>query len=441
LKKILNVNLPFTPGKFPFYYGWVIVVFATIATIMSIPGQTMGVSVYTDHLIDSLGITRNELSLAYLLGTVASSLVLPYAGRLLDQIGARAMTVIASIGLTMSIMALASTPYLHSWFDATSLAKNYSSIFSMLLCALVFFGMRQFGQGQLTVIARTIIARWFEARRGLVMGVSGMFTAFGFGIAPYFLNNLIDLSGGWQQSLWWLTLPLVAMAIIGWAFFRDHPEECGLKPDGTSTISRPPSMVKVRFAPQDHTLAEAKKTSAFWVFNFGLMGQSLLITAVTFHIAYIGQAQGLDRSASFAIFLPLAIVATSVHLLAGYLSDFISLKYPLILLQAGLILGLVSLTQLATPLGYFCAVVGFATSSGLYSLLVGVSWPRFFGKKHLGSIAGYNMAWLVFGSALGPFLFSFGENLFGSFTATTLALIALPASVMIAAAVLLKSEH
>jgi hypothetical protein len=35
---------------------------------MSIPGQTMGVSVFTDILIEKLGISRLNLSLTYMVG-------------------------------------------------------------------------------------------------------------------------------------------------------------------------------------------------------------------------------------------------------------------------------------------------------------------------------------------------------------------------------------
>jgi predicted MFS family arabinose efflux permease len=39
-------------------------------------------------------------------------------------------------------------------------------------------------------------------------------------------------------------------------------------------------------------------------------------------------------------------------------------------------------------------------------VLIGVTWPRFFGLKNLGAISGFSMSWTVIGSALGPFLFS-----------------------------------
>ena len=51
MKKINNwAEFPFAPAGSPIFYGWVIVIVATIGKIASIPGQTIGVGVFTDSL-------------------------------------------------------------------------------------------------------------------------------------------------------------------------------------------------------------------------------------------------------------------------------------------------------------------------------------------------------------------------------------------------------
>ena len=72
-------------SKFPFFYGYVIIFAGTIGVIMSAPGQTVGISVFTDFLIEDLKISRDNLSLAYLIGTLLSSLILTYAGKFYDK--------------------------------------------------------------------------------------------------------------------------------------------------------------------------------------------------------------------------------------------------------------------------------------------------------------------------------------------------------------------
>ena len=101
-----HCNKPFSPSRLPFFYGWVILVAGTIGILMSIPGQTMGVSVFTDNLIDDLGISRNSLSLAYLFGTLVSGLMITRAGKLYDKHGARVMAFIAGVMLGTMLVFL-----------------------------------------------------------------------------------------------------------------------------------------------------------------------------------------------------------------------------------------------------------------------------------------------------------------------------------------------
>ena len=104
---IFQANFPFSPLRFPFFYGWCIVIFTTLGMISSIPGQTMGVGVYTDFLIQNSHLTRMQISMAYMTGTILSSLLLPLAGRYYDLVGGRIMIVFAGIGMGISLLLLA----------------------------------------------------------------------------------------------------------------------------------------------------------------------------------------------------------------------------------------------------------------------------------------------------------------------------------------------
>ena len=54
-KGFWGVHTPFSPSRCPFFYGWMIVFAATLGSIFSIPGQTMGFTVFTDVLMKELG--------------------------------------------------------------------------------------------------------------------------------------------------------------------------------------------------------------------------------------------------------------------------------------------------------------------------------------------------------------------------------------------------
>ena len=102
----IRANWPFDVRRLPFYYGWVIWGFSALGILISIPGQTMGMAVFTDYLIEALHLSRTQLSMAYLIGTVGSSLFLTRAGRWYDRLGGRVTMAAASAGLAIMVLFL-----------------------------------------------------------------------------------------------------------------------------------------------------------------------------------------------------------------------------------------------------------------------------------------------------------------------------------------------
>ncbi len=394
---------------------------------MSVPGQTMGVSVYTNHLLRNLPVDRVQLSMAYMFGTLGSAALLPMVGRLLDRFGARRMGTVAALGLALALMYLAAVPrLLRLLVAATGLPARW---LAFLLLFAGFLGVRHFGQGQLTVISRTMIGRWFERHRGLVFGISGLFVAFGFGVTPLVLNRLIG-TVGWKHSLLVLAGILLGMALLAWITFRNAPEECGLRIDGLDAAA---ATVEQQLHPEPgYTSRQAMRTPAFWIFNCGFMWQAMMISAITFHMGRLAQLDAMTAAHAFSVFLPVAAVSTTCDLLCGVLSDRVPLKYLLAFMQFGLCLGLVGLEHYGSSVGFALAAIGLGIGNGLYSLLTGAAWPKLFGRRHLGAIAGLSMGWIVAASAMGPFLFSVALSRTGTFHLALAISLAFPGSVFLA---------
>ena len=223
-------NIPFAPKRCPFFYGWVIVVAATVGMIASVPGQTLGVGVFADKLMTALDLSRTQLSLAYMFGTILSSLVLPYAGSIIDRVGTRVMVVASALGLSASLC-------LFSWAGhIPALVAETAPIIA--LTAGCFFLIRFFGQGCLTIVSRITIAKWFDHRRGLATGVSNILAAYAFNASPTLLDAFVR-HWGWEHAYLLLAaLVGVGMTVIGWMFYRDNPEQCALVMDGRSRRAR-----------------------------------------------------------------------------------------------------------------------------------------------------------------------------------------------------------
>ncbi len=412
-----NPDFPFSPRRFPFFYGWLILGASVFGTVMSIPGQTMGVGVFTDFLLTATGLNRLQLSTAYMLGTIASSLILPYSGKLLDSKGSRFLIVIAALGLGVSLVILGQV----EWFLAQAsriFVFASRSVLAFCLMLIVFMLIRQFGQGLMALSSRTMLTKWFDRKRGLAVGISGVFVSFGFSGSPLFLNWMINRSD-WQTACFQLAVVAgLGAVLVGWVFFRDNPEECGLRMDGAAPESEmtDSEMDAPDYVPEiEIAVNEARKTYTFWVFNIGLSLYGLIITAVVFHIASLGATVGLERSQVFALFLPISLVSISTNLIAGWLSDRIQLKNLLIVMMAAMFFGTIAILFLDTRSGMILLAMGLGISGGLFGCLTGVVWPRYFGRKHLGAIAGLNMASMVFASAIGPPLFGLSQSLTSSY--------------------------
>ena len=69
VKDISNKFSIVNPTKVPFFYGYIVLIIGTLGVWASTPGQTVGVSVFTDPVKDALGLTRNQFSNAYMIGT------------------------------------------------------------------------------------------------------------------------------------------------------------------------------------------------------------------------------------------------------------------------------------------------------------------------------------------------------------------------------------
>lgn len=403
---MVSVNWPFSPKRFPFFYGWVVWGFSTLGILFSIPGQTMGLAVFTDSLIEVLGLSRTELSLAYLIGTIGSSLFLARAGRWYDALGGRTMITIASLALSLMIVYV-------SFVDVLSYKLGGSVWISFILILIGYFGVRFFGQGVLTSCSRNVLLLWFVEKRGLVGGMRNVFVSLGFSIAPLFLASLISLYG-WKESLWILAaVGGIAFSFLAFVFIRDNPESCGLKADGLDLESNQ----EVREEADSKTLQEVKRSPVFWIYSLSLSMHALFGTALVFHIISIFEEVGKGKSEAFSYFIPAAIFSTTSNLLASWAADKMNLKPILIIMLLFFCLGSLGFINLQKDWGFWCLALGFGVGGGLWGVLSNLTFIRFFGPRHLGEISGFSSSLTVFASAIGPAAFSLGYDFFGNYAA------------------------
>ena len=372
----------------------------------------MVMSVFADRFIEAAGISRTHLADAYLLGTVASGLLVSFGGTLFDRLGARPFFVLMVVLFGFAVMGMSQIDRFAASLEAL---LGPSGAVKMGAFVLGFFLIRFLGQGMVTIGARSMLSKWWNRKRGVVIALSGLVMAAGFSVAPLVLEWQVALLG-WRGA--WIANGLflcTVMPVLAWIFFRDNPEECGLRMDGpyagTGAVSRNADLLIVR----DLSRGEAVRTYSFWVFTLGLAAQSLFATSYTFHVVDIGRNYGVGKDEMLSFFAFALFFSIPTNVLCGYISELIRLRFVLLLLAgAGAAMGL-GILMLPDATGKWILIAGLGTSWGTYPVLSSVTFARYFGRTHLGAIGGMAMTFVILGSAVGPAVFARGQAHFGGY--------------------------
>lgn len=404
------------PAPHKGFYGWRMVVFAAIVLAMTGPGQTYGVSVFVNPMIEDLGISRTQMSTAYLIGTLIGALALPWIGQAIDRFGVR--RTMAIIGATFGAMLI-----------AMSLVANIVGL------TAGFVGIRMMGQGAMNLTATTAVALWFTRKRGFAMGIVAAAGGVGMTLIPLATEGLIaDL--GWRNvwiieglAVWVIVLPI---AILG---VRNRPSDIGQHVDGDPAPDAPVDEV------WGVTRKEALSTGFFWLVTAAVATISAITTAVVFHQIDLLGSRGLTPTEAAANFLPQTVATLIATLGIGALADRVSPRIVLIIsmgfMAGGLVLGTtVTPGLLAISFGMLIGAAG-----GAMRVVEATELPRYFGTLHIGAIRGVVTSVGIAGAAIGPVLFSLFHDATGDYSAVLLASTVIPAIVIVGAAIIKLPQH
>ncbi|EDY81141.1 transporter, major facilitator family [Verrucomicrobiia bacterium DG1235] len=413
--KVFRVGFPFGAGRAPLHYGWIVAAVGTLGMVASVPGQTVGVNVFSEKLIEALGLTRTNVSAAYFVGTAVSGLALPFAGSLFDRFGARRMIVWASFALAAALGYMSVVDRVADGVGGVLGFGESNFWIRMVSLILGFFLMRFFGQGVVMMTSRNMIGKWWVSHRGKVFSIGGIAVAVCFSLAPKVFDGMIE-SMGWREAWRLMAICLVpGFVFVAWLLYRDNPDECGLEVDvGKLPDAKQADDPEFRFV-KEFSRSEALGTFAFWAFSLVFALQALYFTAYAFHVVDVAADAGVSKGAMLNLFVPAALLNAGVSLFVGWACDRWRLKYLLAFMAGGNAVAALGLAALDGWWLSAAVVVGFGIGGGCFGALSGVFMPRFFGLKHLGAISGFFASLIVIGSAVGPLLFSVTRGATGSY--------------------------
>ncbi|GAB5497469.1 MAG: MFS transporter [Phycisphaerales bacterium] len=415
----LSTEPPLKPES-GFYFGWLMLPVATLMTICTLPGQTVVVSQFNTAFRTDLGLTKQSLSLAYLIGTLTASLPLTYVGKVSDNLGPRITTAIVVAGFTLACITVAS-------------AHNIAAL------TLGFFMIRFLGQGALGMLGSHLLALWFERRLATVESIKHAGMSLAGAASPLVVVWLISATT-WRSTyiilgttVAVLILPLVATV------FRNKPEDIGqhLDNEPPEYHERWHDIHEAKAAPVSEiafTLKQARSTLAFWCVSLPGILSGLIGTAMLFHIQPILEGAGVDDFVSagalsatwWSIVLFISIVVS------GPIADRVHPRILLPISVLGTALSIVIMALAQSEIAVISSMAVFGAAQGVAISTSGPTIARYFGRTHHGSIRGFMTTLMVAGTALGPYLIALGEQISGgSFRPPLLA--AAAAAVLIAA--------
>jgi MFS family permease len=372
---------PVIETRKPLYYGWILLI-AVVFVMLAGSGIRAVFGVFIKPIEAEFGWTRQQLSGAAALSLFVLGAVGPMVGWLADIWGPRRVMLLSTVTLGIG----------------TVLASFTGHLWQLYASAGVLMAMGAGGLGMAT--SATIAARWFVARRGLILGIlGGAMSAGQMLIVP--LSMVIIRLYGWRASFLWLGIGVLLLALpVIFAFVRDDPKDKGLQPYGAGTASGKAfgGVVDERRVP----VSEAMGIPAFWLlastfFVCGYTSNGLVLTHLIPHAAEHGFSE-MHAAQALGLMGAMNIVGT---VLSGWICDRFGRKGPLAFYYGVRGLSLIFLLYVwnVPSLHIFAAIFGLnyiSTVPPTTTLTANI-----FGRLSVGALSG----WIYFshqvGSAIG----------------------------------------
>lgn len=392
------------------FYGWVVVI-ACLIIIAIIIGITYSFGVFFKSLESEFGLSRGATSGVFSVYMLLHGVFGILGGWALDRYGPRVIVVFMGLftGLSLLLTSQANSPW--------QLFISYSLFLAI-------------GAGAAYIVVMSTASRWFDKKRGLVLGIIGSGVGLGtFLIAPF--ATYLIASVGWRMAY-------IIIALIAWLtvipssrLLIKDPSEIGAFPDGAKSASG--EMGIEGQGTEDSTqlagfsLLQASRTRNFWLLGAIWLLYAFCYLLVLTHIVPHTTDMGIPDMEAATV---LSLIGGSIiagRLLMGRASDSLGRKATAIIcaiVVAGAMIWLIWSRDL-WMLYLFGVVCGFSFG-GLdpgITALIGDT----FGLRSIGVIMGtLSAAWGI-GSAIGPavggFVFDVSKSYSMAFLAGALAML------------------
>jgi len=370
------------------HYAWIIVALTfltglTSSAALGLPGALL------QPVSREFGWGVDQVSSALAVRFALFGLMGPFSAILMERFGLRNV-VVTALGLVTA---------------GSLLALGMTQFWQLVLLWGVMLGV---GSGMTALVLSAVVSnRWFETRRGLVVGMLTASSATGqlvfLPVGAWLVERF-----GWRMAVLPVLMACGLVAVAVFALMRNRPADVGLAPFGAAAgagpVAPPPAMA-LGFSTPFRILREASGSAVFWLLagSFFICGLSTNGLIQTHFISLCGDA-GLGPVPAASVLAMMGAFDLVGTILSGWLSDRFDNRKLLAWYY-----GLRGLSLLWLPYSGF-TLYGLS----LFAMFYGLDWiatvpptvrltATTFGKEKAGMVFGWIFAAHQLGAAVAAF--------------------------------------
>ncbi|HEY8025004.1 MAG TPA: MFS transporter [Burkholderiaceae bacterium] len=384
-----------------FSYAWIVVA-VVFLVLLAAAGIRATPSVMIVPLEHEFGWSRTTISFAISVNIALYGLIGPFSAAAMQRFGVRRIVLGALIFLA----------------GGTALSTLMTMPWHMVLAWGVLVGA---GSGvAANTLAATIVARWFETRRGLAMGLLTASSATGQMVFLPLMAYMVE-HHGWRSVAFMVSgiaacaIPLIALLL------PERPQDIGMRTYGSAptTVQETHTSTKNPLTIAFGALAKAVRIRDFWLlfFSFFVCGMSTNGYIGSHFIAMCGD-YGISAVGGAGILAAMGVLDLIGTTMSGWLSDRVNARVLLFWYYGLRGVALIYLPH-AFGLGYFGLPV-FAAFYGLDWIATVPPTVRLandvFGRMAAPVVFGWIVAGHQLGAASATLLAGVMRNSLGSYT-------------------------
>lgn len=329
--------------------------------------------VFIKPISDDTGWDRTHIAAAIAPAALLIGMMSPLVGAATDRFGPRRVLVISSLGLATGLVGIGVA------------SSNLTAFVVAVLAASIL------GSAQTFVPYTYVLVGWFDARRGLALGLALAFSGLGIATVPAILSTIIA-AWGWRAAF--VSAGLAALAItlpLALFIIRDPPAR---------------QLADVR-GMEGTTLREAVGTSSFWMMLAAFLLTSMTAVGGSVSLPLVLADRGVSSGQAA---LALSVVGATIIIARigfGALIDRVPAVPVTSLLFLAPMIGHLLLAHSEGTAAVFVAAVFFGLATGAEGDAIGYLLARRFGMRSFGRIYGINFFAFSLGSGLGPSLVTY----------------------------------